>query len=75
VIAAKIPSGELDLALSQVREAGLLTDLVGRAIRDRGKGVDLAELPLPRALSRTSRTAWLAIPRFWNSGRIIHPIS
>jgi len=40
VVAAKTPSGELDLAPSQVREAVLLTDLVGRAVRDRGKGVD-----------------------------------
>jgi hypothetical protein len=57
VIAAKTPPGELDLTLSQVREAVLLTELVGRAVRDRGKGVDLPELPHPRALSRTSRTA------------------
>src|SRR6266545_338878 len=44
VVAAKTPSGELDLALSQVREAVLLTDLVGRAVRDRGKGVDPPDL-------------------------------
>jgi transposase, IS30 family len=51
VVAAKGPSGELELALSQVREAVLLADLVGRTVRDRGKGVDLPELPLrPRLL-------------------------
>src|SRR5258708_15301657 len=51
MVAAKTPSGELELALSQVREAVLLADLVGRAVRDRGKGVDLPELPLrPRLL-------------------------
>jgi hypothetical protein len=47
VVAAKTPPGELDLALSQVREAVLLADLVGRSVRDRGKGVDMPELPLP----------------------------
>ena len=46
----KTPPGELDLVLSQVREAALLTDLAGRAVRDRGKGVDLPEHPLPRRL-------------------------
>src|SRR5260370_8142845 len=51
MVAAKTPSGELELALSQVREAVLLADLVGRVVRDRGKGVDLPELPLrPRLL-------------------------
>src|SRR5260370_31821011 len=51
MVAAKTPSGELELALSQVREAVLLADLVGRAVRDRGKGVALPELPLrPRLL-------------------------
>jgi hypothetical protein len=64
VVAAKTPPGELDLALSQVHEAVLLADLVGRAVPDRGKGVDLPNIRSPRALSRTSRTAWLAIPRF-----------
>jgi hypothetical protein len=37
VIAAKTPPGELDLTLSQVREAVLLTDLVGRAFVTTGK--------------------------------------
>src|SRR5258708_13808378 len=51
MVAAKTPAGELELALSQVREAVLLADLVGRVVRDRGKGVDLPELPLrPRLL-------------------------
>ena len=47
---SKTSPGELDLALSQVREAVLLTDLVGRAVHDRGKGVDLPEHPLPPRL-------------------------
>jgi len=40
-----------------------------------GKAWTCPNFRSPRAFSRTSRTAWLAIPRFWNSGRIIHPIS
>ena len=51
VVAAKAPSGELERALPKIHEAVLFADLVGGAVRDRGEGVDLAELPLrPRFL-------------------------
>ena len=51
VVAAKCPPSEFERALSQVREAALLAELVGRTVRDCGKGVDLPELPFrPRLL-------------------------
>jgi hypothetical protein len=46
VIATKRAFGELDVARSQVGEAVLLADLVGRSVGDRGEGVDLPDLPL-----------------------------
>jgi hypothetical protein len=75
VVAAKTPSGELELALSQPREAVLLAELVGRPFVTAGKAWICPNFRSARAFSKTSRTAWLALPRCWNSGRIIHPIS
>src|SRR3984957_12588429 len=45
VVEAKCSPSEFERALSQVREAVLLAELVGRTVRDCGKGMDLPELP------------------------------
>ena len=75
VVEAKCPPSEFEPPSAKFVKLFFSQSLLEGPFVTAGKAWICPNFRSVRAFSKTSRTAWLAIPRPWNSGRIIHPIS